>query len=229
MATSGTRTFNPAIGEFVASAFARCGLRRTMLVQEHFADARMELNLMLSSASNIQPNLWQIDLVTVPMLEGVAAYTLSIETQLILDAYRSYTTGGVTTDIYMTPISRTDYASFPDKTQQGQPTIYWFDRTITPTVYLWQVPDATGVYDFKFYRVRQNEDAYLDGGQTLSAPYRFYDAFVAGLAARLAVIYAPDRAAMLQGMADRAWKEAREQDEEMAPIYISPQLGGYWR
>lgn len=226
---SNTTAFAPSVGGMTINAFARCGLRRTMLTAEHMADAQDSTNLLLSMWSNSQPSLWTVELASEPMLEGVATYTLTSSTLLILDAYRSYTSGGVTTDIYMSPISRSDYSAFPDKTQQGQPTIYWFNRQIIPQVTLWQVPDADGVYTFKYYRVRQLSDANLAGGQNPEIPYRFFDAFAAGLAAKLAQIYAYDRWPALVADADKAWMLASQQDvEQEVPLMVQPGISGYW-
>lgn len=230
MATySNTTAFAPTVGGMTINAFARCGIRRTMLTAEHLADAQDSTNLLLSSWSNLQPALWSVELQTEPLLEGIPSYTLDASTILILDAYRSYTSGATTTDIIMSPISRTDYASFPDKTQQGAPTVFWFDRQITPVLYVWQVPPETGIYTFKYYRVRQLSDANMANGQNPELPYRFFDAFAAGLAAKLAQIYAYDRWPALEAAADKAWQLAAEQDQEMVPVSIAPMVGGYYR
>jgi hypothetical protein len=229
MTSSGTYAFNPAVGELVINAYARCGIRRTMFTAEHMQDARMECNLMLSDWSSRQPNLWTVDLQSEPLVEGVSTYTLDPETVLILDAYRSTTSGGQTTDLIMFPISRTDYASFSNKTTEGLPTVFWFNRQATPQVTVWQPPDGNGPYTFKYYRVRQVQDANLSSGQTPEIPYRFLDAFAAGLAARVARIYAPDRFALLKADAQEAWNNASIQDTENVQIYISPQFGNFYR
>ena len=217
------------LGELVLNSFARCGIRRTMLTAEHMQDARVSANLWLSSTSNSQPNLWLVDLQELTLDEGVSTYELDPETILILDAYRSTTSGGQTTDLIMFPISRTDYASFSNKTTEGLPTVFWFQRDITPKVTVWQPPDANGPYTFKYYRVRQAMDANLQGGLNVEIPYRFLDAFAAGLAARLAEIYAPDRYDKLAVSAEKAWNLAAIQDEENVQVYISPGIAGYYR
>lgn len=48
MATSGTYTFSPNLGEIVINAFAKCGIRRTEITNQHMEDARMEANFMMS-------------------------------------------------------------------------------------------------------------------------------------------------------------------------------------
>ena len=49
MTSSGTYNFQPSLGELVLNAFARCGVRRTAIMQEHMTDARFETNLMPAS------------------------------------------------------------------------------------------------------------------------------------------------------------------------------------
>jgi len=226
---SGTTSFAPTVGGMTINAFARCGIRRTMLTAEHMADAQDSTNLLLSHWSNLQPELWAVELESEPLLESIPTYTLDASTILILDAYRSVTSGGVTTDILMVPISRSDYAAFPDKQQQGAPTVFWFNRQIIPELTVWQVP-PDDTYTFKYYRIRQLSDANMAGGQNPEIPYRFFEAFAAGLAAKLAQIYAYDRWPALEMAADKAWQVAAAQDvEQNVPLVISPNIGSYYR
>jgi len=229
MTTSGTYNFNPTLGEITLNAFARCGIRRTALVQEHMQDARMETNLMLSNWSNRGVNLWEVDLQTVPLIQGQSTYSVPSNTIMMLDAYISTGSGQSTYDRVILPISRTEYAYTPNKNNQAPPTVFWFDRLINPTVTLWPVPDQTGYYTLKYYRVTQVQDANYENGQTVDIPYRWFDAFAAGLAARLAAIYAPERAPLLEPKAEAAYVIAATQDVENVPMYISPGLSGYFR
>lgn len=229
MATSGTYDFNPSFGDLILMAYSRCGVRRTAVLQEHMDDARMEANLLLVEFANRGPNLWTVDLITTPLTQGVGTYAVDASTVMILDAYISTTTNNVTTDRIITPISRTEYASYPIKDQQGYPTVFWFNRQISPTVTLWQVPDGEQVYTLKYYRYSQVEDAVAASGLKMDLPNRFLDAFMAGLAARLAVIWAPDRAVALRAEADRTWNIAATQDTENVPMYVQPYMGGYFR
>lgn len=229
MTTSGTYNFNPSLGELVINAFARCGVRRTALVQEHMQDARMETNLMLSNWSNRGVNLWEVDVQTVPLIQGVTTYSVPSTTIMMLDAYISTGSGQAQFDRVIMPISRSEYSQTPNKNLQAPPTVFWFDRLISPTVTVWPVPDQTSVYTLKYYRVTQIQDANLENGQTVDIPYRWFDAFAAGLAARLAGIYAPDRVQILGTNAESAYMIAATQDTENVPMYLTPGLSGYYR
>ena len=226
MTTSGTYAFNPALGEIVLYAYQNIGVRPTSVLQEHMESARMATNMMLSRWSNQGVNLWAVELVTVPLVAGQSTYDVDGSTIMILDAYTT-TDSGI--DRVIMPISRTEYASYPNKTQQGFPTSYWFDRLVSPKVTLWPVPDGSSATILKYYRVRQVQDANLQNGQTVEIPYRWLEAFADGLAYRLARIWQPQMAVALKGQADESYQIAAEQDVEAVNTYISPQISGYFR
>ena len=226
MTTSGTYAFNPAMGEIVLYAYQNIGVRPTSVLQEHMESARMATNMMLSRWSNMGVNLWAVDLITVPLVEGQATYAVDGNTIMVLDAYTT-TSGGI--DRVIMPISRTEYASYPNKTQQGFPTSYWFDRLVSPTITLWPVPDGSSATILKYYRVRQIQDANLQNGENAEIPYRWLEAFADGLTYRLARIWAPQMAQLLKGQADESYQIAATQDVEDVPTYISPMIGGYFR
>lgn len=230
MATTGTYAFNPSLGEITLYAYNLIGVRNTALLQEHLEAARMAANLLCANWSNRGVNLWAVDLVTVPLIQGQATYTVDANTVMILDAYMTIDDGNADPiDRIILPISRSEYAAYPNKEQQGFTTVYWFDRLISPTVTLWPVPDGTSAQYLKYYRVRRIQDSALQGGTQVEVPYLWLDAFAYGLAARLAMIWAPDKLAMLKPLADEAYAVAAEQNTEYAQVYISPTLSGYWR
>ena len=236
MTTSGTYNFSPSLGEITLYAYNLIGVRNTALLQEHMEAARMAANMLCSNWSNRGVNLWAVDLVTVALVQGQASYDVDLNTVMILDAYMEIDNGGgAPIDRIIMPVSRTEYASYPNKEQQGFTTTFWFDRLIgtvspnKPTVTLWPVPDGSSAQYLKYYRVRQIQDAALQNGVQVEIPYLWMDAFAYGLAARLAVIWAPDKMQLLKPLADEAYNVAAEQNIEQAQQYISPQIGGYFR
>jgi len=225
MTASGTYTYNPALGSLALSAFARIQVRPTEITTRHLRDSQQESNLLLSEISNLQPNLWTVGLTSQVLTQGTATYSVAAETAMILDVY----VNNGTNDRLIFPISRTEYASYPDKTQQGTPTVFWYDRLIAQTLTLWMVPDGAATYTMSYYSCRQVQDANYVNGQTVELPYRFLDAFVAGLAHRLARIYRPEQEQLRASDYQRAWDIAAGFDRENVPIYIFPGLGGYYR
>ena len=229
MATSGTYNYNPGLGELTLYAYNLIGIRNTSVLQEHMEAARMAANMMLSRWANQGVNLWAVDLVTVPLVKGTSTYSVDSNTVMMLDTYIETVNGsGPPIDRLILPISRTEYASYPNKTQQGFPTTYWFDRLLSPSVTLWPVPDGTTT-SLKYYRVRQIQDANLTSNQNVEIPYLWLEAFAYGLAQRLATIWAPEKVAILKPMADESYEIAAQQNVETAQQYISPMISGYFR
>ena len=235
MSTSGTYTFGsiatggaPSLGEMTLYAFNLIGIRNTSILQEHLESARMASNLMLGRWASQGVNLWAVDLQTTTLVQGTATYTVDASTVVMLDAYVTTGTGTSAINRIIMPVSRTEYASYPNKTQQGFPTVFWFDRLLSPTVTLWPVPDGNEV-SLSYYRVRQIQDANLQNGAQVEVPAYFLEAFSLGLAARLAMIWAPDKVQLLKPAADEAYNIAAAQNIETSQYFISPMVSGYFR
>ena len=227
MTTSGTYVFNPGLGEITLFAFNLAGIRNTAILQEHMETARIATNMMLSRWANMGVNLWKVDLVTQALTTGQSTYPVDADTVVMLDAYITNQDG---IDRIITPISRTEYASYPNKAQEGFPTVFWLDRLISPTVTIWPVPNTdAGPVSLKYYRVTRIQDADFANGQTLDVPYLWLEAFAYGLAFRLAQIWSPPLAMTLKPMADEAYQIAAQQNVETSNVYISPSIGGYFR
>ena len=160
----------------------------------------------------------------------VSTFSVDPNTVMILDAYVTSDDSGANIDRIILPISRTEYASYPNKEQSGFPTVFWFDRLLNPTVTLWPVPNTdNGPQELKYYRVKRLQDSAMSNGQQVEIPYLWLEAFAYGLAQRLAMIWSPDKVVMLKPMADEAYQIAADQNIETAQQYISPTLSGYFR
>lgn len=211
------------------TAFGRIGIRRTEITAQHLADAENEANLVQVTLANRQPNLWTDELYTQVLTESTATYTLSARLIAIQAAYLTTTSGGVSTDRLIWPYSTFEYAALPDKTQEGPPTAYWYNRLATPEISLWPVPDGDATYTLKLRVCRQIQDVGLSSGTTLDLPYRWLDVFVADLAHRLSRIYAQPLEAARKADSVEAWANAATEDQERVPMYISMNIGGYYR
>ena len=229
MATTGTFTFSPSLGELVINAYSRCGVRRTELTTQHMADARFEANLMMSDWCADGINLWEVQSATIPLIQGQTEYSIPGNVVFILDTYITTTYGGSSTDRIIFPISRSDYVSIADKSNQGTPTSFWFDRLISPNLYLWPTPDQTGYYTLTYYYMRQAMDSKLANGAQPEVPWWYIDAFSWGLTERLAHTYAPDKVPMLEARAMRSWQRALSVGTENVQLSIQPAFRGYFR
>jgi hypothetical protein len=191
--------------------------------------AQFAANLVLTDwAARPGVNLWEVILVSVPLVQGTYVYPVSPNVVSILDGYITQSNGSTSTDRYILPISRTEYASYPNKTQQGFPTTYWFDKLLSPNVTLWPVPDGNEV-SFNYYAVQTIQDANMKNAQQLDIQSYFLKAFVYALAHELSVIWAPEKEQMLDQKAEKAYQTAAEQNVEDSDFYISPMTSGYWR
>ncbi len=225
---SGSYNFAPSAGDIILTAFQRIRLRPTEVLQTHLQQAIIELNLLLVRFSNLQPNLWDVDLQTSPLTSGVATYSVPAETVMITNAFIRTGSGTTQNDRIIFPLSNTEYAALPNKTVQGTPTQFWFNRTISPTVTLYLVPDGGGPYTLMYYRVRQIQDALGPNGMQIEVPYLWLDAIAAGLAYRLARVFAPDIEDKRKMDAEEAWQIAAKQNVENVPMFIAPGLTSYF-
>jgi hypothetical protein len=187
-------------------------------------DARLETNLMQSDWVADGLTVFTVELVNQPLTQGVATYNVPTNVVMILDLYIS--NGSSNRLIF--PFSRTDYASLAEPTQQGFPTVFWYDRVLNPTVTFWEVPDGSATYTASYYAYTQMQDAVLANGGNAAIPYWWLDAFTAGLAHRLSRHYAPALEAVRKADAIEAYQKACKQAENV-PIYITPGLDGYYR
>jgi len=225
--TTGSYSFAPSMGEMVLYAYGLCGVRRTAITQSHLEDARIATNILMGRWSADGVNLWQVDLCSIPLQQGQKTYSVPSNTIVMLDAYYTINNGHQEIDRIMTPISRTEYANYPNKHQQGAPTVFWFDRLLAPTVTVWPAPNGQQAA-FKYYRLRQTQDSNLQNGANVEIPIYFLEAYATGLAYRLALSWAPAQAPGLKQIADESWGIASRQNVERANTYVSPMLNGYF-
>lgn len=231
MTTSGTTNFDLDLNELIEEAFERCGAE--LRTGYDLRTARRSLNLLTIEWANRGINLWTIEEGTIPLVEGVAQYGMPADTIDLLEHVVRTQSGQGQTDINITRISVSTYATIPNKNAQGRPIQLWFDRlggqnsagtgTQYPTINVWPVPDQSNYYTLAIWRLRRIQDAG-SGVTTQDIPFRFLPALVAGLAYHLSMKL-PDamvRTPMLKQMYDEAWQQASDEDREKAPLRIAP-------
>ncbi len=232
MTSSGTYSYSLSNGEAVLQAFDRIGLAPTDLKQRHFLTARREINSLLGEWSNKQVNLWKVELLSVLLVDATATYVIPDRVVMVLDAYYSINQGDADqTDLIMNPISRDQYAGYPQKQMPGPPTMYWFDRLKTsPTITTFPVYNGSPTPAYiNYYACVQVQDSSLPGGETPDIPYLWNDAFVAGLSLRLARVYARPLVTDCRIDAKDAWDTAASQNIENTNVNITPNIGSYYR
>jgi len=228
MTTSGTATFNMDFTEIAEEAWERAG--REMRSGYDLRTARRSMNLLTIEWQNRGINMWTIDEGTVSLVEGTATYALPADTIDLLEHVIRTNSGNVSTqsDLSISRISVSTYASIPNKLTKGRPIQIYIDRgQANPSATVWPVPDASDTYVLKYYRMRRIEDAG-SGVNTADVNFRFLPCLVSGLAYYIAQKdpeLAP-RIPMLQTEYERQFDLAAQEDREKASISLVPRMYG---
>ncbi len=137
------------------------------------------------------------------------------------------TLGGVSTDVPMTRMSRSQYANISTKTSTtGKPNQYLIDKQISPLVKIWPSPDQNTKYELYLNVLTRIDDADV-GANTMEIPFRFFPCLAAGLAYYLALKRAPEKVGMLKQLYEEEFQRALSQDEDRASFRVAPDLRGY--
>jgi hypothetical protein len=217
MTTSGSRDFNMDVGEIIEEAYERCGLE--VRTGYDARTARRSLNLMFADWANRGLNLWTVKQGTITLTAGQAQETLTDDVVDLLEV----TLRRDGTDYEVERISRGEYATLPNKTTQGRPSQFYFDRQIDPVINLWSVPENS-TDQLIYYYVRRIEDADALVNTT-DMPFRFYPCMVAGLAYYIAMKRAPERIQILKSVYEEEFQRAADEDEDRVSLKLQPGSG----
>jgi hypothetical protein len=124
------------------------------------------------------------------------------------------------TDQQISPIGRAEYLHIPNKTTQGRASQFFFDRQITSTITIWEVPENSTdqlIYN-RFIRI-QDVDASVDDPDI---PFRFLPCLVSGLAYYLAMKRTPQLLPVLKTIYDEDLANALSEDREKVSYSITP-------
>jgi hypothetical protein len=235
MTTSGTTDFNLEFTEIAEEAWERAG--REMRSGYDLRTARRSMNLMTIEWQNRGINMWTIDEGVINLVQGVNTYDLPADTIDLLEHVIRTGAGNASTqsDLTITRISVSTYATIPNKLQQARPIQVWIQRLRdNPKITVWPTPDQGTVgnpyYIFKYWRMRRIQDAGA-GVQTADANFRFLPALTAGLAYQIAM-KVPElmpRVPMLKEAYDEQFNLAAGEDREKAAVRFVPRrafIGG---
>lgn len=234
---SGTSTFNLDLNNLVEEAFERCGSE--LRTGYDLRTARRSLNLLTIEWANRGINLWTLEQLSIPLVQGQITYDLPVDTIDLLDHVVRTGTGQNQTDINITRISESTYLTIPNKNAQGRPIQVWVNRqsgavypdgltteTKYPQINVWPAPEQSDYYTFVTYRLRRIEDAGEGGTHMQDIPFRFLPALVAGLAFYLSmkIPEAMDRVQFLKAEYEQAYDLAAQEDREKAAIRLAPRM-----
>ena len=223
MATSGSRDFQPDVGEWIEEAYERCGLELRTAYDAR--TARRSLNILFADWANRGLNQWTISNVDQTLTEGTDSYSLNDYVIDVLDVVLRRTVNDVATDYQMNQVGRAEYWNIPTKSTKARPTQWFLDKQVTPKIYVWPAPEnSTDV--IKMNQLLRIEDA--DGSvNDLQMPFRFYPALVAGLAFYLSQKRAPERMESLKSLYEDEFARALAQDESRESLMIRPNMRSY--
>jgi hypothetical protein len=220
MTTSGTKTFELDVADYIEEAFERCGIEvRTGYDQR---TARRSLNLLLAEWANRGLNQWTIKEEIINVGTSSASYTLTASDIDIISAVVRFTTGVGTQsqqDLTLDRVSREYYLNIPNKLTPGRPVQFFVDRQVIPVLYLWPMPN-TNYYVVVNKLVRMDDAAA--GANTLQLPFRFYPCLAAGLAYYLSMKKAPERTQMLRAAYEEEFDRAAGEDRDRAGLRLTP-------
>jgi hypothetical protein len=225
MATSGTTAFDMDFTEIAEEAWERAGSE--MRSGYDLRTARRSMNLLTIEWQNRGINLWTIDSGTVSLTTGTSQYTLPSDTIDLLEQAIRTNSGNTTkqSDINISRISVSTFASIPNKLSRGRPIQVWIERLVdAPRINVWPVPDSTD-YTFVYWRMRRIEDAG-GGVETADMNFRFLPCLVAGLAYNIAMkspALAP-RIEMLKADYEFHFNLAAGEDREKSSARFVPRI-----
>jgi hypothetical protein len=230
MTTSGTQSFNLDLNNLIEEAFERAGSE--LRTGYDFRTARRSLNLLTIEWANRGINLWTIEQGQIAMVQGQITYNLPVDTIDLLDSVIRTQSGIDQTDINISRISVSTYASIPNKNAQGRPIQVWIDRQSGateptginyPTINVWPCPDQSNYYTYVYWRLKRIQDAG-NGTTDQDIPFRMLPCLVAGLAYYLAMKLpgAEARLDMLKASYEEQWMLASSEDREKAPLRLAP-------
>jgi len=232
MAVSGTAVFDLDFAELAEEAYERAG--KEMRTGYDLRTATRSMNQMTIEFQNRGINMWTIDEGEIDLIEGVEEYDLPADTIDLMDHVVRTGAGNASTqsDLTISRISVSTYATIPNKLTQGRPIQVWVRRLRdNPKIVVWPVPDQgtapAPYYIFKYWRMRRIDDAGT-GANTQDANFRFLPAIAAGLAYYIAMKF-PDlapRMQMLKQEYEFQFDLAAQEDREKASVRFVPRIIG---
>jgi len=229
--TTATTDFNLDLNAIVEEAFERCGAE--LRSGYDLRTARRSLNLLLLDWANRGINLWTVEQGEQVLTYNDDTYDLAVDTVDLLDHVIRTGTGTNQTDINITRISGSTYASIPNKNATGRPIQVWVNRRSGatsatnivqyPQFVIWPKPDNSTTYTFVYWRLRRMFDVG-NGINGQDIPFRMLPALVAGLSYYLSMKIpgAEVRIDMLKAVYDEAWQLASEEDRDKSPVRFVP-------
>ena len=228
MTISGVANFDMNFTELAEEAWERAG--REMRTGYDLRTARRSANIMMAEWANRGINMWTIESGSIPLVQGTATYNLPADTVDLLEHVIRTGSGNSATqsDLTITRISVSTYATIPNKLSQARPIQVYIDRKQeVPTITVWPIPDqgpsGSPYYTFVYWRLRRMDNIDT-GSNTADVNFRFLPCLTAGLAYYIAmkIPEGMQRLGMLKAEYESQWQLAADEDREKAADRFVP-------
>ncbi len=192
MTVSSSTDFSLSASDVIVAARRKLGIQaqEETLEAADLADGLTTLNMMLKAWQADGVMCWTFSEVTFALAQGDTNVTFGAGMDVTTVPFEivSVLINRGTNDIPMMPLSRQDYRRIPNKTTEGYPTQYFYQRDRSGgTLYIWPAADVSaGTLKIDTRRIVMDMDA---SANTFDFPQEWYEALVYGLADRLAEDY----------------------------------------
>ena len=136
--TTGTVAFNLDLNNLCEEAFERCG--KELRTGYDMRTARRSINLLTIEWANRGLNMWTVEQGQIVLASGQSTYAIPTDTIDLLDMVIRTGTDTNQTDINISRISESTFATIPNKNATGRPIQVWINRqsgaTATTTITL---------------------------------------------------------------------------------------------
>ena len=128
MTTSSVSAFNLDLSEMVEEAFERAGSE--MRTGYDLRTARRSMNLLFADWANRGVNMWTFEQDVITLVQGQPTYALPDDTVDLLEHVIRTNANSQSnqSDLTITRISVSTYATIPNKLNQGRPIQLWIQR-----------------------------------------------------------------------------------------------------
>ena len=231
--TSGTYNFEKdfSIDEIIEEAYERIGMQP--MSGNELKSARRSLNILFQEWANRGLHYWEVQNNSITLVEGQSEYTMfrspsdgTSDTTAVYgvdDILEAVFRNSSSVDFPLTKISRSEYQSLSNKTDEGTPTQYFVQRFIDKvTITLYLTPGSTEAgNEINYYYVRRIQDAGVYTNAT-DVPYRFVPCMCAGLSYYLSQKFAPQRTQELKLLYEDELQRALQEDGSSSSSFITP-------
>lgn len=195
-----------------------------------YTDASRTLNLMLKAWQAYGIQLWKEETISFSLTQGKQSYSIGLSGSPDVNEARplkileAVIRDSGDNDTNLIPLTRQEYWNLSDKTTEGFPTQFYYEKSIpNGTFYIWPTADSTSAGSDTIYIVYQSPIEDVDAAtDELDFPQEWYEAVKYGLAVRLAPVYGLDinRWQLLKREADEIIQLALSWDTEQESIFF---------